>query len=58
MKIKKRILGTVCVLGLVLMLGTAGASDCDSITFGRIIIQSVIGLTMFAGAGYWGGFMQ
>lgn len=50
--------GIVCVLGFLLMLGTAGASDFNEISFCRALIQSVISLVMFAGGAFMGGFMQ
>lgn len=54
----RTICGVVCFLGVVLMLSTAGESDHGSITVGRTIIQLIVGLAMFAGGGFLGGFMQ
>ena len=34
--------GVCTFAGFVVMIGTAGASDCNSIDFNRIIIQSII----------------
>lgn len=48
----------VCLLGFMFMLGTVGAMEHDIISLGRGIIQSAIGLAIFAGAGYLGGFMR
>lgn len=50
--------GIVFVLGLLLMIGTAGARDFDQISLRQAVIQSLLGLGMFAGAGCLGGFMR
>lgn len=34
------------VLGILILLGTVGASDLDIINFGQILIQSGIGITL------------
>lgn len=34
--------GVCTFAGFVVMIGTAGASDCNSIDFNRIIMQSII----------------
>lgn len=39
----------VCVAGFVLMLGTAGASDCNMISFKQIIIRGMISIAMMFG---------
>lgn len=54
----KPIFGIICCFGFILMIGTVGASDCENISLGRAIIQASIGLAMFGGAGYFGGFMK
>ena len=56
-KIYKTICGIVCFSGFMLLLGTAGASDLNQIGFPQIIWQSALGLAMFAGGGYLGGYM-
>ena len=33
--------------GLIILIGTAGASDCSTISFGQMIAQGVAGLAMF-----------
>lgn len=50
--------GTVAFLGFMLMLGTAGSSDLDLIPFSQILIQSGIGLAMFAGGLWLGDFLN
>lgn len=40
------------------MLGTAGSSDLDLIPFSQILIQSGIGLAMFGGGLWLGGFLE
>ena len=57
-RILKVICDIVCGLGFLLMLGTAGASDMDTITFGQIVLQLTLGLAMFIGGAYLGGLMQ
>lgn len=47
----------LCVLGFFFLYGTAYASDCGDISFGRLLIQSVIGLTAFAGGAWFGGML-
>ena len=56
-KIYKTTCGVVCFLGFMLLLGTAGASDLNQIDFPQIVRQSAIGLAMFGGGGYLGGFI-
>lgn len=34
------------VIGFVILLGTAGASDCNSLPFDKIVKHAVFGLTM------------
>lgn len=50
--------GFICVFGIFLLLGTAGACDCNTIPFGQAVIQSAAGLAMLGGGAYWGGFMR
>lgn len=57
-KIKKRAAQVVCVLGFVLLLCTAGASDLDLISFSDIVIRAVSSLVMFGGGAYYGGLIQ
>ena len=49
---------TISVLGFLLMLGTAGASDLDAIPLKQIIIQTSIGLLMWAGGAWKGGLFK
>lgn len=50
----KRIHNALCVIlgvsGFVLILGTAGASDCGIIGLPEIIRRCAVGLSMLAGA--------
>lgn len=52
------ICGIVSFLGFMFMYGTVGAMDQDTISLTQGIIQSAIGLTLFGGAAYIGGFMR
>lgn len=54
----KRFCGTVAFIGFALMLGTAGSSDLDLIPFSQILIQSGIGIAMFGGGLWLGGFIE
>lgn len=50
--------GIVAVLGFLLTLGTAGASDQDLIPTCQILWQVCIGLVLFAGGLWLGGLMS
>ncbi len=54
----RKLCGGVCVAGFLLMLGTASASDCNTISLTRTLIQSCIGLALFAGGGTLGGIIE
>ncbi len=45
----------IAVLGFLLIYGTANASDAGQIEIPQIILQSAIGMVMFAGGAYLGG---
>ena len=38
----------MAILGFLLMLGTAGASDLGAISLTRLVVQELIGLILFA----------
>ena len=57
-KTKERIFGTVCALGFLFLLGSAGSLENDTISLEQGTLQMIIGLAVFAGGGYLGGFMQ
>lgn len=48
----------LCLLGLLLIYGTAGASDWGDISLGRALVQSIIGLAAFAAGAWFGGMIQ
>ena len=54
----RKIALTISVLGFLLMLGTAGASDLDAIPLKQIIIQISIGLLMWVGGVWKGGLFK
>ena len=54
----RNIARTISVLGFLLMLGTAGASDLDAIPLKQIIIQTSIGLLMWVGGAWKGGLLK
>lgn len=45
-KIIRNIAYFICFAGFVLMLGTAGASDLNIITFKQIVIRGIISIAM------------
>ena len=57
-KVWRYTFGTVAFLGFVLLIGTVGSSDLDLIPFSQIVKQSLIGLGMFTGGLWLGGFME
>lgn len=50
--------GIIAALGFLLVLGTAGASDCDLIPMSQILRQGCIGLGMFASGLWLGGYLS
>ena len=54
----RNIARTISVLGFLLMLGTAGASDLNTIPLKQIIIQISIGLLMWVGGAWKGGLFK
>ena len=54
----RKIARTISVLGFLLMLGTAGASDLNAIPLKQIIIQISIGLLMWVGGAWKGGLFK
>ena len=48
----------ICVCGFLVILGTAGASDADAISFEQVVARSTAGLALFAGGAYAGGLMR
>ena len=54
----RNIARAISVLGFLLMLGTAGASDLNAIPLKQIIIQISIGLLMWVGGAWKGGLFK
>ena len=54
----RNIARTISVLGFLLMLGTAGASDLNAIPLKQIIVQISIGLLMWVGGAWKGGLFK
>ena len=54
----RKIALTISVLGFLLMLGTAGASDLNAIPLKQINIQISIGLLMWVGGAWKGGLFK
>lgn len=57
-KLFESVCGVISFLGFLLLIGTVGAMEQDTITMGRGFLQSVICMSIFAGAAYIGGFMD
>ena len=57
-KIRTHICGVICFLGFMVMLGAASSSDLNLIGVPAIIKQCAIGMAMFVGGGYLGGFIE
>ena len=45
----KYILGTCVVIGILVVIGTAGASDCGTLEFGQAVVRSICGLAVSIG---------
>ena len=45
------ILGVAMTAGLVLLIGSAGALDCGSVSAGQAFAQAAFGLALFGGCG-------
>lgn len=54
---KRKIYGALALLGFLLILGAAGGRDLERISFAWAIGQSIIGLVLFGGGLFLGGFM-
>jgi len=46
----KKFFTALCVLGFVLLLGTAGAFENGAITWKATVLQSLLGMSMFLGS--------
>lgn len=54
----QRVCGIVAVFGFLLLLGTAGGSDCDTLTLKQIFKYSATGLALFIGGLWMGGYLS
>lgn len=54
----QHICGIVALFGFLLLLGTAGGSDCDTLTFEQITKYSTTGLALFVGGLWMGGYLS
>lgn len=50
--------GIACALGFLVMLCAAMGSDANTLTLGQSFAMAMVGLGLFAGAGYLGGIIQ
>lgn len=55
---KQKICAAVAMASFIFILGTAGALDCDSITFNQAAIRTVSAIMIFTGSVYIGGFTK
>lgn len=54
----RTICGIVACAGLFLMLGAASGSDTDSLDLPEIFWMTLLGLGLFAGGCYLGGYIE
>ncbi len=54
---KKKIFIGLAVIGLMMVIGSAGSADLDRISFGQAMLQSIIGMVCFA-VGCIGGVLN
>ena len=54
----RTICGIVACAGLFLMLGAAGASDTGALDLREIFWMALLGLGLFAGGCYLGGYIE
>ena len=55
---KRRICAAISLLGFLTLLGSVGGLDIGSLPLGKGITLAVIGLVVFAAAGYKGGYFK
>lgn len=57
-KIFRGLCATAAIAGFAVILGTAGGSDCGLLTMKQISIQCSIGLALFGGGLWLGGWLK
>lgn len=58
-KIKFRnVCGVVSFIGFFYMLGAVGGMEIETMTLNQGMFHAIIGLALFAGGAYMGGFME
>lgn len=58
-KIKyEKIFGAVSFLGFFYMLGAVGGMEVETMTLNQGMFHSIIGIALFAGGAYMGGYME
>ena len=55
-EIKRWIAAALCIVGILIMIGSAGALEQDMISFTRGFIQMFGGFALFAGAAAYNAF--
>lgn len=55
---KKTLWGIICLLGFLYVAGAVGAMENEAISMGQGILHSIIGMAVFGGSAYMGGFMN
>lgn len=56
-KRRETMCAVIAALGFLLLLGTAGGSDCDLLTLPQIMTRGGVGLALFAGGLWLGGYL-
>lgn len=57
-KIFRGLCAAAALTGFMVILGTAGGSDCELLTMKQISIQCSIGLALFIGGLWLGGWLE
>ena len=55
--IRQKVYRALCVIGLLVVIGSAGNSDAGA-PLGPCVVWALVGLAMFAGFGKLGGLME
>jgi|JMBW01.1.fsa_nt_gb hypothetical protein len=50
--------GIISFIGFIYAIGSVGGMELETLTTEQGMLQSIIGLAVFAGAAYIGGFMD
>lgn len=57
-KEKRKICAVASIIGLIMLYGTIGGIECETISVGNGMIRAAVYLAMFIGGAYKGGFLR